>query len=65
MTSAISMTYSSPPPSPLGPGDDTQLAWSTRHAALPNAHWITLKGAIDHMLMMEYHVTQQAIAQVL
>jgi hypothetical protein len=51
-----------PPP---GSGDDTQPAWSTRHAALPNAQSITVRDAIDHMFMMEYAATQAAIAGVL
>jgi len=50
---------------PLGPGDDTLPAWSTRHVALPNAQWVTVEAAIDHMFMMEYAQTQQAIAGVL
>lgn len=49
----------------LGPGDDTQPAWSTRHAALPSTQWVNVKAAIDHMFMMEYPETQLAIAGVL
>jgi len=37
----------------------------TRHVALPNAQWVTVEAAIDHMFMMEYAQTQQAIAGVL
>jgi hypothetical protein len=50
---------------PMGPGDDTQPGWSTRHLALPNTQWVTVKAAIDHMFMMEYPQTQTAIAGVL
>jgi hypothetical protein len=50
---------------PLGPGDGTLPAWSTRHAALPSTQWVKVEGAIDHMFMMEYPQTQQAIAGVL
>lgn len=49
----------------LGPGDDTLPAWSTRHAALSNAQWVTVGDAIDHMFMMEYDATQEAVARVL
>jgi hypothetical protein len=50
---------------PMEPGDDTQPGWSTRHLALPNTQWVTVKAAIDHMFMMEYPQTQTAIAGVL
>jgi hypothetical protein len=50
---------------PMGPGDDTQPGWSTRHLALPNAQCINVTAAIDHIFMMEYAQTQAAIAQVL
>jgi pimeloyl-ACP methyl ester carboxylesterase len=59
---AVSPITDNPPP---GPGDDTQPAWTARHAALPNAQWVTVTAAIDHMLMMDYPQTQAAIAQVL
>lgn len=45
-------------------GDGVQPAWSTRLVTLPAAQWRTVAG-VDHMHMMEYNVTQQAIAQVL
>jgi pimeloyl-ACP methyl ester carboxylesterase len=50
---------------PQGSGDDTQPAWTARHAALPNAQCINVTAAIDHIFMMEYAQTQAAIAQVL
>ena len=50
---------------PSGPGDDTQAAWTARHAALPNAQWVDVTAAIDHMFMMEYPETQAAVARVL
>jgi hypothetical protein len=50
---------------PLGPGDDTQPAWSARHVALPRTQWVDVKAVIDHMFMMEYPETQATIAQVL
>jgi hypothetical protein len=50
---------------PLGSGDDTLPGWSTRHVALPGTQWVTVKAAIDHVFMMEYPETQQAVAQVL
>jgi len=50
---------------PLGPGDDTQPAWTARHAAIPQAQWVTVRDNVDHMLMMEYTATQLAIAGVL
>jgi hypothetical protein len=59
---AITPITNTPPP---GSGDDTQPAWTARHAALPNAQWRTVTAAIDHMLMMEYPETQDAIAKVL
>ena len=49
---------------PQVPGDGVQPAWSTRLVSLPNTHWITVQD-VDHMFMMEYNVTQAAIAQVL
>jgi hypothetical protein len=60
-----------PPASPIDDapqlvaGDDTQPAWSARHAALPIAQWVTLRAAIDHLFLMEYAATQQAIADLL
>jgi hypothetical protein len=59
---AVTPITNNPPP---GDGDDTQPGWTARHAALPNAQWVTVTAAIDHMLMMEYPQTQAAIAQVL
>jgi pimeloyl-ACP methyl ester carboxylesterase len=52
---------------PLGPGDDTQPAWSPRHALLPDPakQWVTVRAAIDHMFMMEFPETQLAVAGVL
>jgi hypothetical protein len=59
---AVTPITNNPPP---GSGDDTQPAWTARHAALPNAQWVTVTAAIDHMFLMEYPATQAAIAQVL
>ena len=50
---------------PLGPGDDTQPAWTARHAAIPPIQWRTVTDNIDHVFIMEYAVTQQTIAGVL
>jgi pimeloyl-ACP methyl ester carboxylesterase len=46
------------------PGDGVQPAWSTRLVTLSPAQWVTVQG-VDHMFMMEYNQTHQAIAQVL
>jgi len=61
---AVSPITDNPPPAP---GDDTQPAWTARHAALPdpNTQWVNVTAAIDHIFMMEYPETQAAIAQVL
>jgi hypothetical protein len=50
---------------PNVPGDGIQPAWSTRLVTLPSSHWVNVRGDIDHMFMMEYDLTQQAIADVL
>ncbi len=59
-----------PPISPIAnqpptvPGDGVQPAWSTRLVTLAPAQWRTVDG-IDHMFIMEYPATQQAIGEVL
>jgi pimeloyl-ACP methyl ester carboxylesterase len=45
-------------------GDGVQPGWSTRHVALPSSQLRTVAG-VDHMFMMEYHATHDAIAKVL
>lgn len=60
-----------PPNSPIADrpppvaGDGVQPAWSTRLATQPHNKWVEVKGDIDHMFMMEYDDTHQAIAGVL
>jgi hypothetical protein len=49
---------------PVAPGDDTQPAWSSRLATLPAHQVITVEG-VNHLPMMEFDVTQQAIGKVL
>jgi hypothetical protein len=47
------------------PGDGVQPAWTARLLTLPASHYITIKGNIDHMFMMEYPATQAQIATLI
>jgi hypothetical protein len=50
----------------MGPGDDTQPAWTTRLLGLPATQVITIVGDdINHPLMMELPTVQKEIAELL
>jgi predicted XRE-type DNA-binding protein len=48
-----------------GPGDGTLPAWSTRLLGLPPKHVITVKGNIEHMILMNARPVQAEIARLL
>jgi pimeloyl-ACP methyl ester carboxylesterase len=64
------MGPNNPNPSPIGtgpgePGDGTLPGWSTRLVTLPANQVHRVRGAIDHMFLMEYPSTHQTIGNIL